>query len=118
LDADVEAAPGCTKLAEALGVTFQQVQKYESGGNRISAGRLFAIGGFFGVPISAFFDGVGYLAGEGQSPVALLSEPYALRLVQAFCALENDALRRSIFEFVEVMANAKATSPTPRTKFG
>ena len=84
----------------------------------LNLGLTKAIGGFFGVPISAFFDGVGYLAGEGQSPVALLSEPYALRLVQAFCALENDALRRSIFEFVEVMANAKATSPTPRTKFG
>jgi transcriptional regulator with XRE-family HTH domain len=106
-----------TKLAEALGVTFQQVQKYESGRNRIGAGRLFAIAGLLRVPISALFDG-GVGDGEGQSPVALLSEPYALRLVQAFCALENDALRRSMFEFVEVMANAKATSPTPRTKFG
>ena len=87
-----------TKLAEALGVTFQQIQKYEKGKNRISAGRLFAIAGLFGVPVSAFFDGVEHSAGDGDghSPVALLSEPYALRLAQAFCALENAALRRSV----------------------
>jgi len=108
------------ELAEALRVTSQQIQKYEKGKNRISAGRLFAIAGLFGVPVSAFFDGVEHSAGdgEGQLPVALLSEPYALHLVQAFCGLENVALRRSMFEFVEVMANAKATSPTPRTKLG
>ena len=46
------------ELAEALGVTFQQVQKYESGKNRIGAGRLFAIAGLFGVPVSAFFEGL------------------------------------------------------------
>ena len=65
------------------------------------------------MPISAFFDGAGHLAddGEGQSPVALLSAPYTSRLVQAFCALEDDALRRSMFEFVEVMANVKVDFP-------
>ena len=99
-----------TEVAKALSVTFQQIQKYEKGQNRISAGRLFAIASVFGVPVSAFFDGAEPLTGDGDghSPVALLSEPHALRLVQAFCALENDAMRRSVVEFVEVMANAKA----------
>jgi transcriptional regulator with XRE-family HTH domain len=94
-----------TKLAKALGLTFQQVQKYEIGRNRVGAGRLFAVAGLFGVPVSAFFEGAEHPAGngDGQSPVALLSEPYALRLVQAFCALENTALRRSVVELVEVM---------------
>jgi transcriptional regulator with XRE-family HTH domain len=103
-----------TKLAEALGVTFQQVQKYERGRNRIAAGRLFAIAGSLRVPISAFFVGAGHLAGdgEGQSPVALLSAPYTSRLVQAFCALEDDALRRSMCRFVEVVANVKANLTT------
>jgi transcriptional regulator with XRE-family HTH domain len=91
-------------------VTFQQIQKYEKGKNRISAGRLFAIAGLFGVPVSAFFDGVEHLVGDGDgyAPASLLSEPHALRLVQAFCAIENAALRRSVVEVVEVMANVKA----------
>jgi transcriptional regulator with XRE-family HTH domain len=98
------------ELAEALRVTSQQIQKYEKGKNRISAGRLFAIAGLFGVPVSAFFDGVEHSAGDGDghAPASLLSEPHALRLMQAFRAIENAALRRSVVEVVEVMANVKA----------
>ena len=99
-----------TEVADALGLTFQQVQKYETGRNRVGAGRLFAVAGLFGVPVSAFYEGAEHPAGngDGPSPVALLSEPYALRLVQAFCAFENTALRRCVVELVEVMVNAKA----------
>src|SRR5919112_1572624 len=46
------------KLGKAVGVTFQQIQKYENGVNRIGAGRLTQIGSFFYVPVSYFFDGV------------------------------------------------------------
>jgi len=46
-----------TDLAEAIGLTFQQIQKYEKGRNRVGAGRLFAIAGVLGVPVSAFFEG-------------------------------------------------------------
>ena len=45
-------------LADALGVTFQQVQKYEKGTNRVSAGRLFSIANLMGVEISYFFEGI------------------------------------------------------------
>ena len=47
-----------TELADAVGVTFQQVQKYENGKNRISAGRLWQIAKFFKVPIDCFFQGL------------------------------------------------------------
>jgi transcriptional regulator with XRE-family HTH domain len=50
-------------LPKSLGVTFQQVQKYEYASNRISAGRLFEMGGILGVPISYFFDGL-QIAGQ------------------------------------------------------
>lgn len=99
-----------TEFARAIGVTFQQVQKYEDGTNRVGSGRLFKIASFLSVAIPAFFEGAEHLAGDcnGHSPVALLSEPYALRLVQAFCAIENVELRRSMVELVQGMANAKA----------
>ena len=46
-----------SQLADALGITFQQIQKYEKGINRISAGRLFEIANLLGVPITFFFEG-------------------------------------------------------------
>ena len=61
------------------------------------------------------FEGAEYPAGngDGQSPVALLSEAYALRLVQAFSVIDSPALRRSVVELVEVMVNAKAGGASP-----
>ena len=56
-----------TKLAEAVGVRFQQVQKYESGANRVSASRLLMIAETLGVPISYFFQGLDSAAGTEQS---------------------------------------------------
>lgn len=47
-----------TEVADALGVTFQQVQKYETGANRVSAGRLWALAGYFGVSVRAFYQGL------------------------------------------------------------
>ena len=91
------------------GVKFQRVQKDENARNRIGAGRLFAIAGLFRVPISAFFDGAGHLAAdcEGQSLAAVLSEPCALRLMQAFCGLGISVSRESLIDPVEAMANVK-----------
>ena len=101
-----------TELGHRLGVTFQQVQKYENGTNRIGSGRLFKIGNVFGVPISAFFDGAEHTLGDGngRSPTALLTEPHALRLLQAFCSLESDDMRRTIADLVENIASRSTTS--------
>lgn len=92
-----------TELGRRIEVTFQQIQKYENGTNRVGSGRLFKIASVLGVPITALFEGADQAPseGEGTSPVAMLGEPYALRLVQAFCALENMELRRSIVQLAE-----------------
>ena len=95
-----------TALGRKIDVTFQQVQKYENGTNRVGSGRLYRIASILGVPITAFFEGAHQAANEdgGPSPVAMLAEPYVLRLLQAFCALEDMELRRSLAELAEYMA--------------
>lgn len=52
------------ELGDALGITYQQVQKYETGGNRVSAGRLYALGKVFGLPVGAFFSGPAFPSPE------------------------------------------------------
>jgi transcriptional regulator with XRE-family HTH domain len=54
-----EAGKSQEALAKALGLTFQQVQKYERGANRVSASKLFEIAAFFDVPVGAFYEGLG-----------------------------------------------------------
>src|SRR5262245_52483579 len=72
-------------LAGRLGVTFQQVQKYERGANRIGAGRLVRIAGVLDVSLLTLFEGIDGLNGpDGASPQALLADPQHLSLVQAF----------------------------------
>jgi transcriptional regulator with XRE-family HTH domain len=99
-----------TALADQLGVTFQQVQKYEKGVNRVGAGRLTKIAKTLGVPVSTFFgahDG-GTLErsdrGTPSSPLRLLTVPGALRLLRAYGQLNDGKLRRSIVDLVENVA--------------
>jgi transcriptional regulator with XRE-family HTH domain len=98
-----------TELGRKIDVTFQQVQKYENGTNRVGSGRLFKIASILGVPITAFFEGAHHTAAQaaGSSPVSTLAEPYVLRLLQAFCSLGDMELRRSIVELAEYMAAGK-----------
>ena len=90
------------QLGEKLGVTFQQVQKYENGKNRVGASRLQMISTALGVPVGQFFtDGVGT---SRTSPKPLAFDPQALRLAEAFLRLNDKALRNSILDMVEAMA--------------
>jgi transcriptional regulator with XRE-family HTH domain len=102
-----------TELGRQIDVTFQQVQKYENGTNRVGSGRLFKIASILGVPITAFFEGANQAVSEdaGPSPVAMLAEPYVLRLLQAFCVLDGMDLRRSIVELAEHMAAEAGATP-------
>ena len=98
-----------TELAQQLGVTFQQVQKYEKGVNRISCGRLFQIARILGLHVMDFFDG----SDAGKPTVArnvrdLISEPQAFRLVEAFSVIEDRRLRRSVVELVKKIAKSEA----------
>ncbi|MFN4024600.1 MAG: helix-turn-helix domain-containing protein [Hyphomonas sp.] len=115
------------KLGELLALTFQQVQKYEKGVNRVSAGRLFEIAGVLGVPVSYFFDGAEEYLGEAPSMLAegedeeeprlpALSNE-ALELVAAFDRIEDAGLRRSLLATVRAAASAfDRSGPGPDTE--
>lgn len=96
-----------SELGRQIGVTFQQVQKYENGLNRVGAGRLTKIAKVLGTPVGAFFgapsDEAGGETGLG-SPLDLLAVPGAVRLVQAFGTIPAPDTRRAIVELVEQIA--------------
>ena len=88
------------ELANRLGVTFQQLQKYEVGHNRMSTGRLVTAAAVLAVPLSAFFDKI-----DDREPLqALLADNRAFRLAQAFAAIKNTAFRLSLVALVERIA--------------
>lgn len=103
------------KLAASLGLTFQQVQKYERGANRISASRLWELGQILDVPVSHFFedaDAAGVKDHRFGAPVvekAAEFEPESLfrreilELVRAYDRLENPAVRKRIFELIKTL---------------
>lgn len=100
------------KLADLLGVTFQQVQKYEKGINRIAASRLFDIAAALDMPISAFFEGLtparaagGVAESEGESFIYdVLATPEGLQLVTLFSAIESPKVRKRVVELVRAIA--------------
>ena len=99
-----------TSLAEQLGVTFQQVQKYQKGVNRVGAGRLTKIAEVLAVPVSTLFGvhDAGVLEYRDRrtasSPLKLLTVSGALRLLRAYAQLRDGKMRRSIVELVENIA--------------
>jgi transcriptional regulator with XRE-family HTH domain len=101
------------KLGDALGLTFQQVQKYEKGTNRIGASRMQQISNILQVPVSFFFDGAPNMPGhtgglsEAPSPVYVsdfLATSDGLALTKAFMRIKSAKLRRRIVDLVEQMA--------------
>jgi transcriptional regulator with XRE-family HTH domain len=96
-----------TDLGDGLGLTFQQVQKYEKGTNRVGSGRLLKIATFLDVPVTALFKGSDEMADtDKQSIFDQLATPHANRLLQAFAQIDNDGLRRSVVQLVEEIANS------------
>ena len=105
------------KLGEALGLTFQQVQKYEKGTNRVGASRLQQISEILQVPVSFLFDGgpSGVVTGEGSAESAspayiadFLATSEGLALTRAFTRIPDSKLRRSIVDLVEQIADREA----------
>jgi transcriptional regulator with XRE-family HTH domain len=99
-----------TDIGDAIGVTFQQMQKYESGVNRIGAGRLHQIAGILGVPVAFFFDDTPAKPGSlpaKDDPMAGLANSASLRLVMAFTRITDRELRRRIVALVEELAGAE-----------
>jgi transcriptional regulator with XRE-family HTH domain len=102
------------KLGESLGITFQQIQKYEKGTNRVGASRLQAISSVLNVPVSFFFEdapGVPPIAGgmaEASSTsfvVDFLNSAEGLQLNRAFAKISDAKVRRKIVDLVRALAD-------------
>jgi transcriptional regulator with XRE-family HTH domain len=94
-------------LGKAVGVSFQQIQKYEKGTNRIGASRLQKLAHALRVPISYFFQGMGNggaVDSDNGHILAFLSTPQGLALAKSFMRIKNTAVRRRISEFVASVA--------------
>src|SRR3954454_5685218 len=87
-------------LAEAAGVTFQQIQKYERGANRVSASMLSRIAGALDTPVAEMFGEAGSTSGAIDEVATLLAEPGALELLRAYTALPRGPARATLVEFV------------------
>ncbi len=110
-------------LANALGLTFQQVQKYERGTNRVSASKLHQIGQFLGVPVAYFFEGLPQpptvaegVAGDAvdREVQAFVATSQGLELVVGFARIADPRLRATILELVKAAAASTATGPMRR----
>ncbi len=98
------------KLGDMLGLTFQQVQKYEKGANRISVGRLVDIAKILGVDIHFFFNGIrsepGFAEEEAPPYISeIMSTPEGLQLIRTFTSIKSPKVRRSIVQLVATLAS-------------
>ena len=102
-------------LGDSVGLTFQQIQKYERGANRIGASRLFEFSGILSVPISFFFDDMDaeLKTHEGRTKAALRGDDYepdqlarreTLELVRAYYKISDPKVRKRIFELTKTLA--------------
>lgn len=93
------------QLAEKVGIKFQQIQKYETGMNRISASRLWDISETLGVPVSFFFEGLddSPAAEDSGLPADLMADKEALELVRSYYAIP-ETQRRRLFELARVLS--------------
>jgi transcriptional regulator with XRE-family HTH domain len=108
----IELGMSQEKLAAELGLTFQQVQKYERAANRISASRLFQVGKVLDVKVPFFYQGysdAGALSGFAEPPAEafqsdLLQRRDTIELVNAFYAIDNPTLRRQLLDLAKGLA--------------
>jgi transcriptional regulator with XRE-family HTH domain len=106
------------RLGELLGLTFQQVQKYEKGINRIGAGRLFEVAGILGVPVAYFYENVdnatpaaGFAESDEPPPVMeFLSSGEGLQLSLAFMRIKDSKVRRRILDLVRSLSDEGSAS--------
>jgi transcriptional regulator with XRE-family HTH domain len=103
------------KLGELLGITFQQVQKYEKGSNRVSASRLYQISRVLGVPVQYFYDELkedngptGFAESEGADAIAgALQSPDGVQIARIFSETTDPDKRKLILNAVKLLADYK-----------
>ena len=94
------------QLGNKVGIKFQQIQKYETGTNRISASRLWDIAAALDVPVSFFFEGLdGHDVHSGGATGDMLTDKEALDLVRAYYAIP-ETQRRRLFDLARVLSDA------------
>ena len=108
------------KLGEAVGLTFQQIQKYERGANRIGASRMYALSRVLDVPVAFFFEDMPpEISGKGGKPVPGIAEKYqaeftpdplakreTLELVRAYYRIKDPNVRKRLFDLAKSLASA------------
>ena len=95
------------QLAEKVGIKFQQIQKYETGMNRVSASRLWDIATALSVPVSFFFEGLessAAIEADSTVPGDILADKEALELVRSYYAIPDNQ-RRRLFELARVLSD-------------
>ncbi|KAJ02685.1 helix-turn-helix transcriptional regulator [Sulfitobacter mediterraneus] len=96
------------KLAELVGIKFQQIQKYETGANRVSASRLWDIADALDVNVAFFFEGMEGEGAEvttsGKVPVDVMGDKEAMDLIRSYYAIPEDQ-RRRLFELARVLSD-------------
>ncbi len=97
------------ELAHSLKISYQQVQKYERGTNRVGASRLYHIGQALGMPVSGFFAGLPPIDPDAEMPCITLDHPErdreSLELMRSYHAVRDRGLKRKIYELVKAAAN-------------
>jgi transcriptional regulator with XRE-family HTH domain len=104
-----------SKIAEAIGVTFHQIQKYEKGTNRISASRLQMLASFLAVPVSYFFPGLADTDAAPANPEndgvsVFLTSTDGWKLNRAYLGIKDPAIRAVVLSLVQALAEMKDTS--------
>lgn len=112
----IELGMSQKKLGECVNLTFQQIQKYERGANRIGSGRLYEFSRILGVPVSYFFEGAAEVQtkklkpleavakAQGLPSASMLDKRETLELVRAYYRIDSAKLRKRLFELVKAAA--------------
>ena len=109
------------KLAEAVGVSFQQIQKYEKGVNRIGTGRLHAIAKLLQLPVTYFFDGIEKSSGKASRDsmnaiTEALSTAEGVRIALALSRIHDAEMRRRVAKLLEAIIETEGTGVRTLTK--
>lgn len=101
------------QLGDALGVSYQQIQKYETGANRVSAGRLFLLAEKLDVAPAWFFDGIGSTPLVDEETELVSSSRLAIECVKNLSRIQDEKVRGAILTMIRTLADSETDSDTP-----